>query len=420
MKIAFLVGAFPKLSETFILNQITGLIDRGHQVDIFADSPSREPFVHDDIRKYDLMNHTFHFYHGACALTIPVNKTARVLKAVTVLIRNFRKKPSCILKSLNFFKYGKEAASLSLLYKAATFLNKESYDIVCCHFGSNGILGARLKDIGAVSGNVVTVFHGADMSRAIRNKGEKLYRGLFRKGDLFLPVSQRWKDELIRLGCEREKIVVHRMGIDTRKFAFSPRVKTGQGRLTILSVARLVEKKGIEYGIRTVAKLTTKYPELEYRIIGDGPLSSSLERLIDTLNVREQVKLLGWMPQEQIKEAMTAADILLAPSVTAQDGDQEGIPVSLMEALALGMPVLTTRHSGIPELVQDGKSGFLLEERDIDSLAERMSYLCDHPEIWHEMGEAGRSYVEENYDIHKLNDRLVSLFGALCHGTPVV
>ena len=113
---------------------------------------------------------------------------------------------------------------------------------------------------------------------------------------------------------------------------------------------------------------------------------------------------------------MKDVDILLVPSVTAQDGDQEGTPAVLMEALAQGIPVISTYHSGIPELVQDGISGFLVPERDTNALAEKIIYLLEHQEIWAEMGKAGRKYVEENFDTNKLNDRLIKIYQQLLNG----
>jgi colanic acid/amylovoran biosynthesis glycosyltransferase len=131
------------------------------------------------------------------------------------------------------------------------------------------------------------------------------------------------------------------------------------------------------------------------------------------LNIRDRVKLLGWKRQEEVVALLSGADILLAPSVTGADGDQEGIPVVLMEALAQGVPVLSTYHSGIPELVQDGQSGFLVPERDVAALADKLGYLVQHPECWPELGRAGRRYVETYYDINKLNDQLVDLYRRL-------
>jgi len=121
--------------------------------------------------------------------------------------------------------------------------------------------------------------------------------------------------------------------------------------------------------------------------------------------------------QEEIIELMKHTDVLIAPSVVSEDGDEEGIPVVLMEALAQGMPVLSTQHSGIPELVQDGESGFLVPERNVAALAEKLAYLVKHPEMWQKMGRTGREYVERYYDIDKLNDILVELYQRALLGT---
>jgi colanic acid/amylovoran biosynthesis glycosyltransferase len=416
MKIAFIVNAFPILSETFILNQITGLLDRGHDVDIYSIHPEDQPVVHADVEKYHLLDRTY--YRGSVSKA-PQNIGWRFTKAIGLVVRNFHRKPVAFLRALNIFKFGRQAASLRILYKVIPFLEKDipDYDIVHCHFGPNGNLGALLKDIGVIKGKVLTTIHGGyDMPKYIMRRGDDAYDYLFETGDLLLPISNRWKDELIRLGCEEQKIVVHRMGIDTSRFLFSPRRPRGDGKVRLLTVARLVEKKGVEYGVRAVAKVLKKYPQVEYEIAGDGPLMNDIKSLIEKLNISDRSKLLGWQRQEEIVELMKEADILLAPSVCSKDGDWEGIPVVLMEALAQGLPVLSTRHSGIPELVQDGQSGFLVPERDVDALAEKLTYLIEHPEIWPEMGRSGRDYVERHYDINKLNDQLVRLYQQLLEG----
>lgn len=415
MKIAFIVTKFPSLSQTFVLNQITGLLERGHDVAIYARCPGDYPVMHADVEKYNLLDRTI--YYKTVPQTIPENKFLRLTKTIGLIITNLHEKPLPLIRSLNVFKFGKKAVSCQAVSKTIMFLDKmDEYDIVHCHFGSNGNLGAWLKDIGAITGKVITTFHGSDISKRIKKKGDKEYNHLFEVGDLFLPISERWKNELTKLGCREEKIVVHRMGIDTSKFPFSPRKMRNDGQVQLLTVARLVEKKGVEYGVRTVARVLKKYPQIEYKIAGDGPLMNDIKSLIEELNINDKVRLLGWQRQEEIVELIKEADILLAPSVTSEDGDQEGIPVVLMEALAQGLPVLSTQHSGIPELVQDGESGFLVPERDVDALAERLEYLIRHPEIWPEMGRVGRDYVERYYDINKLNDQLVELYQRLLDG----
>lgn len=405
MKIAFVVGRFPVLSETFVLNQVTGLIDRGHELEIFSiDKQQKLTKVHPDVEKYNLLSRTYY-------RQMPYSKLWRFIKAIGLIITSFYKDPIAILRSLNVLKYGRQASSLRLLYSVLLFLNRGSYDIFHCHFGPSGNLAALLKDLGVIEGKIVTVFHGHDMSMYLREQGDDIYNFLFDKGDLFLPISEKWKRKLVELGCDERKIIVHRMGIDVNRFQFSPSRDSSDTQ--VLSVARLVEKKGIEYGIGAVAKVLEKHPNIEYKIAGDGPLSNELKDLINRLELKHKVKLLGWLQQNEVIELIQKADILLAPSVTGEDGDQEGIPVTIMEALVSGLPVLATQHSGIPELVRDGEFGFLVPERDVDALAERLEYLIEHSEIWAEMGRAGRRFIVEYYNIHKLNDRLVEIYQKL-------
>ncbi|MBM4065603.1 MAG: colanic acid biosynthesis glycosyltransferase WcaL [Planctomycetes bacterium] len=409
MKIAFFLNRFPMLSQTFVLNQITGLIDRGHEVDIYAIRPENNTKMHADVTQYNLLNRTHYFRD------IPSNKLLRGVTVVGLLIKNYYRKPTSLLKFLRFSSYGKISV-VKILCAIDAFPAKGVYDIIQCHFGPNGILAVILRNIGVVEGKIVTTFHGYDISSYIKKNGNDVYENLFGEGDIFLPISERWKNTLIELGCDERKIFVHRMGIDTSKFLFSPRNHRENGKVRLLTICRLVEKKGVRYAVQAVAKVLGRYPNLEYKIAGDGPLKIQLEDLIKELNIQDNVKILGWKNQEEIVELLKDTDILIAPSITGTDGEQEGIPVALMEALAQGLPVLSTQHSGIPELIQDGESGFLVREGDVDALAERLEFFLVHPEIWSKMGRAGREHAEKYYNIDTLNDRLVGLYQELLAG----
>jgi colanic acid/amylovoran biosynthesis glycosyltransferase len=322
-----------------------------------------------------------------------------------------------LLRLLNVFAHGSQTLSFYLVYKAIPFLGKPPYDIIHCHFGSNGIYAKNLRKLGIVQGKLVTAFHGYDISLDLRKYGDFIYNSLFEAGDLFLPISACWQNRLIQLGCDPQKIKVLRMGIDCRLFQFTPRGINGTRTVQILTIGRFVEKKGIEYGIRAVAVLVSSGYRVKYKIIGDGPLRNSLQRLVEELQVSQHVLFLGWQQQEEVAVELAAADILLAPSVTSRDGDQEGIPVVLMEAMAMGLPVVSTLHSGIPELAQNGISGFLVPERDVDALASTLRYLIDHPEIWPQMGKAGREFVEKHYNAQDLQEQLEALYSSLLQRT---
>lgn len=405
MKIAFIVSVFPALSETFILNQITGLMDLGHEVDIYSRYNPNECKVHDDIEKYNLMDRVCYYDF----FNIPPNKIKRVIKGIKLIVTNFYKDPLGILRALNVFKYGKDAMSLKLLYTIIPFLGKRNYyDIIHCHFGPNGEWGILLKRLG-VKGKIITSFYGYDASAYIDDDNIGIYKNLFNYGDIFIVICNYIKNKLIKLECNENKIIKHPLGVDIEKFNFK-KIQKSNNNINILTIARLVEKKGIEYSIKAVAKVIKKYPNLKYIIVGDGPLKDQLLCLISELGINEQVKILGWKAQNEIIELFKKSHIFVLASITAQNGDQEGTPTVLLEAQATGLPIISTFHSGIPEIVLDGQSGFLVPERDVDAMAGRLEYLIEHTEIWTEMGRAGRKFVEENFDIKKLNKQLVEIY----------
>jgi colanic acid/amylovoran biosynthesis glycosyltransferase len=407
MKIAFIVGSFPVLSETFIVNQIIGLMRRGHEVDIYGtdncnlDNTAK---VHPDVEKYQLLQFTYN------EPTIPKNYLWRLIKAVGLIITNFHKSPLVLLRSLNFFKYGKPAISLRLLYLAIRLLDSPNYDIIHCQFGTFGLLGMMLRDMNAIKGKLITSFRGYDISLFVQMRGENVYNSLFAQGDFFLTNCEFFRRRVIKLGCDAQKVVVHGSGIDCSRFLFKAKYPQTNGKIRIATTGRLIEKKGIEYGIRAVEKVSKTYQNIEYNIIGDGELKEELQQLIQSLNISDKVNLLGWKNQTEIIDILEETDIFIAPSVTAKDGNQDAPVNTLKEAMLMGLPVIATAHGGIPELVKDDISGFLVPERDAHAIAEKLTYLIEHPEIWSAMGHAGRNYVATNYDINKLNDELVQIY----------
>ncbi len=175
-----------------------------------------------------------------------------------------------------------------------------------------------------------------------------------------------FKRELIRIGCDPNRLAVVRSGLEPRDFTFSPPSPPADGKIRIATTGRLSEKKGIEYAIRAVAQLVPEYPNLTYQIIGDGPLKAELAQLIEKLGVKDSVQLLGWKTQPEIQEILANSHLFMAPSVTAADGDCDAPINVLKEAMVMGLPVISTYHGGIPELVRDGISGFLVPERDAE------------------------------------------------------
>lgn len=303
--------------------------------------------------------------------------------------------------------WGRSAVVAALRYAGALQFQEKSYDVVHCHFGPNGLNALAMRQAGFLRGKIVVAFHGYDLSSYVRETGMEVYADLFRDVDMCLPVTERWRERLIELGCPPEKIRVHHMGVDCERLAWASRRLSDPP--TVITIARLVEKKGINNGIRAIAEVL-KWRSVAYVIVGDGPERPRLERLIAELGVSQHVLLLGWQDGETVRSLLYEADIALLPSVRAGNGDEEGLPVSIMEAMATGLPVVSTLHSGIPELIQDGVEGFLVEERNVPALTDRLTVLLDQPERRVRMGKAARARVEQSHNQRTLNDDLLTVY----------
>ena len=423
MKIVVFLNHFPVLAETFVLNQITALLDRGHDVAIFCQTPYSDLLCHLDVQRYHLTERAI--YYGIPDAKPPFKKIKRLSKAFHILFSHRITHWHSFLKSLNFIKFRRRALSFRLFFLVHQFLlnGLDKYDIAHCHYFPNGDLAVALKQIGAFNGKIITTLHGEATytgDKAFRLKKALTHKNLstlFKEGDLFLPMSRNEAQGLVHIGCDPEKIIVHRMGVDTSKFHPMPFSNSQPDHVNLISVGRLVEKKGFEYTIKAVAKLLNTYSKISYTIIGGGPLRDTLQSLIDRLQIGSRVKILGPKNQDEVLEHLHKAHIFLAPSINSRDGDKEGIPVAIMEAMAFGLPILTTDHAGIPELVKDGICGFVVNQGDVDALSRRLIQLVCSPELRSSMGNASKNIVNTNFDVDRLTDRLVQLFDQVISDT---
>ena len=409
MKIAFIVSAFPCLSETFILDQITGLIDLGHEVEIFAHGNNREEKAHASIEVYRLLERT-HYppkFHG--------KRLPRILKSVGLIIRAFPRHPWKTLIMLWVFRRYREMTLLRFVSFVVPFFTKH-FDIIHCHFGSNGVKGISLKEIG-ISTPLLTTFHGHDINSYPKTAGKNVYDRLFEKGNFFTANSEFTKKQMTALGCPENKIDLLPVGLNLERFTFQTRTAPSDGPIRILTVARFVEKKGHQFAIKAIAKVIRKHPHIIYTLAGDGPLKKEIVTLVSELHIKENVKFAGAINQKEIARLYQQTHLFLLASVTAHDGDKEGQGLVLQEAQACGIPIISTVHNGIPEGVLDGKSGYLVPERNAEALAEKIEYLLKHPQQWVSMGRYGHDFVEERYDINILNKRLVKIYKKAEAGT---
>jgi colanic acid/amylovoran biosynthesis glycosyltransferase len=404
MRIAYIVGGFPVISETFVVNQIAGMAARGCHVDIFATSEGTKGRLPEAVERYRLMEHVHR-------LDAPRNHLLRLYRILMLLLVHGWRAPVAVMRSVNVVRHGKSAATLGLLYAVLTLirLGTRHYDVVHAQFGTYGPLALRLVETGALRGKIVTSFRGYDATKYLR-ANPHAYVALFRKSKFFLPVSQALARRIVEAGCEPDNIHVHHSGIECARFKYLERKRANGEATSIVMVGRLVEKKGIGYGIQAIARVIASGRALSCTIIGTGPLREELERLIRELGIDAHVRMIGSKSHGEVIQVLAQSHILMAPSVTAADGDEEGIPNTLKEAMAMGLPVIGTVHAGIPELVENGVSGFLVPEHDVTALADRLMYLVDHPETWAAMGRAGRRRIEAEFDTDRLNDELLVLY----------
>jgi len=399
MRIAFVVNIFPTLSETFILNQITGLLDLGHDVEIFAQVNPGEEKVHSDVEKYSLMKNTHYF-------NVPRKRAGCILKALYYMAANFPKHPKKILSFIKLFRYKGGILPLRLLlYAGLAFLDRQ-FDVIHCHFGPNGIIGSFLKEA-RIQGSIITMFHGYD-ARLGLDRGTDIYRHLFQSGSCILANSDYIYKILLSFTNRSVKIVYHPVGVDINRFRCEDKEVSVDRPdvINIITVARLVEEKGIRYGIEAISELLQKKTgvALRYDIVGDGPLRQCLSDMVKRLDLSNVVSFAGALDQDEVIAHMRNSHIFLLPSIA------EASPVVLLEAQAMGLPVVATKVGGISQSVVAGKSAFLVAEKDKVALAERLEYLIDRPELWAEIGKCGRSFVERHYNIEQLNKRLIEIY----------
>jgi glycosyltransferase involved in cell wall biosynthesis len=235
-------------------------------------------------------------------------------------------------------------------------------------------------------------------------------------------VSDAIKQHAIRAGFPQEKLVVHYTGVDCTRF--TPLESSQRDPALIVFVGRLVEKKGCEYLLRAVGMMRTHShlsTPARLVIIGDGPLRTDLEALSRVLNL--DVQFLSAQPSEVVREWMGKARVLCNPSVTAADGDSEGFGMVFTEAQAMGTPVVSSHHGGIPEAVCDGKTGLLAPERDVPTLAAHLHRFLTDDAFWQSCSVRATAWVRQRFDLHKQTRQLENIYEEVVmeakHGVPV-
>jgi colanic acid/amylovoran biosynthesis glycosyltransferase len=295
-------------------------------------------------------------------------------------------------------------------------LGRRRPSLIHAHFGIEGVsaLGLAMQ----LKIPLVTTFHGFDATLKTHAmlgspawfRYPLLRRKLAREGNLFLCASSFIRQKLLETGFPESRTHTHYIGVDCQ--TIRPRADFEETPL-ILHVARLVEVKGTRYLLRAFATVARKYDRVQLLIIGDGPLRRQLHALTVSLGMRDRVEFLGAVPHVAVLSWMRKAAMLVLPGIRTATGREEGLGMVLLEAAATGLPIVGSRVGGIPECMLEGKTGFLVPERDEDALARRMAELLEDPVRRHRMGAAGRALVEDRFDIDQQTAVLENYYDSL-------
>jgi len=397
-----LLNTFPALSETFILNQVVGLLEKHLPLRILSLRSPDMTQVHPDFYSYNCQNIVE-------TVNIPDNKFLRLFKGILLFLKLVFCCPYKTIKSLNTKRYRTAATSLKNLY-LLNHLRKEKIDLLQAHFGPNGLVAAFLKDVGIIQSFIVT-FHGSDINSYPSRYGNDVYQTLYREANVITANTRFTADKVIRNGADHQKIRIIPVGLSCEDYPVRANEPSRTEGWNFVTVGRLVEKKGHIWMVKAleILKGSQKDP-FTWHIVGDGPLRGDIESLASELGLLDNIVFHGNRNAEEVRQHLQDAHIFILPSATSKDGDMEGQGLVLQEAQAMGVPVLSTLHNGIPDGVLDGESGILVPEKDAESLAKALIQLMTNHDLRASMGKVGAAFVRNHYDIPLLSQLWIELY----------
>lgn len=276
-------------------------------------------------------------------------------------------------------------------------LEQGGADLLHVYFGHTGV--HLLPFIRRWPKPAIVSFHGMDVQpRADRPGYEDQLRALLQELPLVLARSESLRERLLAFGCLAEKIRLNRTGIPLEAFPRLSRLRPTNDAWHLVQACRLIEKKGIDTTFRAFAAFVAAYPQAHLTLAGEGPLEDSLRRLAAELKIADHVTFAGFLDQAGLRDLYHRAHVFVHPSQLTADQNQEGIPNSMLEAMATGLPVLATTHGGIPEAVIHDRSGLLGPERDDRALSHAMRRVAAESGVWERLSAAAADDVRENFE----------------------
>jgi colanic acid/amylovoran biosynthesis glycosyltransferase len=296
-----------------------------------------------------------------------------------------------------------ECSALSKLIRA------NNISLLHIYFGNNGVFWLPLFRKRTIP--IIVSFHGADVAVGFNTpSGRRRLKQVFEAADLLLARSHSIRQSIIAAGCSPDKIRIQRTGVPGSDFEYRPRNFPDDGRFQFLQACRLIEKKGVEVTLEAYARFLERWPNSRLVIAGDGPLRKRLEQFAQQLGIGGKVAFIGFLTKEQLLEVYYESHVFIHPSETTSDGDNEGIPNSLLEAMATGLCSIATRHGGIPEAIEHLQNGVLVEERDFEGVYYWMHRLAEEWSLAAELGQHAAETIGREFNSKTQIEKLESVY----------
>ena len=405
-EVAFIVTYFPTVSETFIVNQINGLIDAGYNVRLFAYNKVDSEIIHESLKQHGLLQKVNYF------MKPPVSKLSRLITFFKWTLQHiFKIKWRLFFKSINVFEFGKDAYTLKLFFEAQWFLVPFDFKLIHAHFGMNGNRIAYLKSCGIIPEKVklINTFHGYDLTpdKLVVYKDE--YKYLFEEATVFTVNTPYLEGLLKQLNIHGKPTYILPVGLDINYFK-RKNIKENNSYFDLVFCGKLITLKGPDLAIDILLKLhKLGYSSVRLHLIGDGMLRDQLKKQVESNLMQKNVFFYGALSQEDIIQRFEQSDVFILPGrYDPETGRAETQGLVIQEAQAMSLPVIVSDVGGMKYGLIPNESGFVIDEGNIDGFVEVIEKLIVNPKLKLEMGEAGRVLVEKNFDnkilVKKLQD----------------
>lgn len=399
IRIAYVTSRFPKISETFILYEMVAAEEAGARVSLYPLILERPSVVHPEAPRWVARAR----YAPALSPSVVASNLRWLVRSPGAYLGALAAVVTGTWRNINFLAGG--LAAFPKVAHYAALMERDGIDHVHCHFATHPALAGLV--IHRLTGLPFSfTAHGSDL-----HKDRTMLDRKVAEAAVVVTISE-FNRRVILDDCGDEvagKVHVVHCGVDTGTFHPAPYEPGPSRRLKVVCVGTLHEVKGQRHLIGAAAKAVAQGLDLQLRFIGDGPDRKALEAQAEELGLSGRTRFDGALPRDEVARALREADVLAAPSVPTAEGRREGIPVVLMEGMASGLPVVSSRLSGIPELVEHGVSGLLCEPGDEDGLAAALLQLAGDPQLREAMGRAARQTVVEHFDVRTNARRLLEL-----------